>query len=180
MHENPCNVVPEFRTTLRIYASHRNRLVVRHLIMKSYGPTLRISFRYDRANWPDQIDRACQAIESEFPGNPIDGAIVFQGSKAIERHIADRKAYLKARTKTKLCRFTLDNHFSCVAASGVIGPLYFGRMGLGGTVDADGSYTLMAFLPPNQADHVHSRVEHSIRSALASASTHLSSPRGGA
>ena len=130
------------------------------------GPFLSITFSFDRVDWPNQIERVLQILESDFPGNPIDCAIVFQGSNGVNRLVDDRKSFLKARTKTKLCRFTLNNHFSCIAASGIIGQRYLGHMGAGGTLNPDGRYALMVFFPPNQSDTAYDKAEHSIREAL--------------
>ena len=137
------------------------------------GPYLRIAFPYDKASWADQAERVCQLIESSFPGNPIDSAIVFHGSVGSHQPVNDRMAFLKSRVKTKLCRFTLDNHSSCVAASGVIGTRYYGHMGTGGTVDVDGRYSLLVSLPPNQTDLVYAKFGEALLALFGSTATRL-------
>jgi len=137
------------------------------------GPYLRIAFAYDRTCWPTQTERVCQLVESSFPGNPLDSAIVFRGAVGMHQPIKDRVAYLKSRVKTKLCRFTLDNHSSCVAAGGAIGSSYLGHMGTGGTVDFDGRYALMVSLPPNQPEIAYARFEEALLALFDSKATRL-------
>ncbi|MDE0856887.1 MAG: hypothetical protein OSA97_20925, partial [Nevskia sp.] len=131
-----------------------------------YGPSIQVMFRYDRATWPDQVNRVCELIESEWRGNPLDSAIVFQGSEAAHRPVIDRKRFLQSRAKTRLCRFTLTNHSSCVMASGAIGSRYVGQIVVGGTVDPDGRYKLSVSLPPSQAEATYRSIELALHTML--------------
>jgi len=77
--------------------------------MTVYGPSFHVRFHYDPMLWPDQVERACQVLESEFQNNPVICAIVFVlGSRALP--LPDRMAFLRKRAKTKLRQFTLTNH----------------------------------------------------------------------
>lgn len=136
--------------------------------MNPLGPSLQKVFPYERAAWPDQVERVCQALEAQWPRNPIDGAIILKGARAEHRQLSDRKVLLKARTKTRLRRFTLNNYFSCVAASGVIGPRYVGEIGAGGSMSlrGDNMYSLMIFLPPNQAPATYETIDRTVCAIL--------------
>ena len=136
--------------------------------MPPISPTFRVKYPFDPIVWPEQLERICKIIESEFPDNPVNSAIIFQGAKAVKCHIEDRVIFFRQRSKTKLRRFTLNNHLTCVAAQGVIGPKYLGQMGIGGTLEADGNYNLMVMMPPNQSKSTYQRAELSICAVLAS------------
>src|SRR5450432_2270793 len=106
--------------------------------MDTSGPFLRVEFAVDKATWCERIGAVSRLLEHEFPGNPLDCALMPQGASFARRQIADRDKFLRARCKTQLHRFSVDNHNACVAAGGKIGPLYAGPMGLGGSVISQG------------------------------------------
>lgn len=108
------------------------------------------------------MESVCGIVESAFPGKPLDCAIVMKGSRGEFRRLEDRHGYWPARVRNKRCTFSLNNHFSCIAAAGQIGLRYHGQMGAAGKVDDDGHYVLRVWLPPVQAEATYREIEAAV------------------
>lgn len=124
---------------------------------------------FDRGRWPTQIEAVCCLMESEFPGNRLDCAIVMKGAHGEFRSVEDRRRYLADRVRNRACTFSLNNHRSCEAASLQEGSTSLAQMGIGGkryAYDEDGHYTLMVWMPPRQPDASYQRLTQAILAAL--------------